>query len=76
MNTPQTADNLQDSLRQITELLHRHRLVEHLVHRTDSPKHDLIESLVHRQHLSELRARLNRLHPADVAYVLEALPLD
>jgi magnesium transporter len=76
MNTPQTADNLQDSLHQITELLHRHRLVEHLVHRTDSPKHDLIESLVHRQHLNELRTRLNRLHPADVAYVLEALPLD
>ena len=28
------------------------------------------------QHLAELRARLDRLHPADIAAILEALPLD
>jgi magnesium transporter len=33
-----------------------------------------VEQLVERQHLNELRLRLERLHPADVAYILEALP--
>jgi len=74
MNTHQ--NTLQESLRQITELLQKHRLVENLIHKQESPKHDLIESLVHRQHLVELQNRLGRLHPADVAYILESLPLD
>ena len=30
---------------------------------------------MHRQHLTELKAILDRLHPADIAYILEALPL-
>jgi magnesium transporter len=33
-------------------------------------KHKLVEELVHKQ------KRLDALHPADVAYILEALPLD
>jgi magnesium transporter len=40
------------------------------------PRHDLVETLVHKQHLAELRGKLDRMHPADVAYILEALPLD
>ena len=40
------------------------------------PKHDLVESLVHRQNQMELQNLLNALHPADVAHILEALPLD
>ncbi|MBV8032446.1 MAG: magnesium transporter [Betaproteobacteria bacterium] len=40
------------------------------------PKHGLVEQLVHKQHLTELHARLDRLHPADIAYILEALPLE
>ena len=38
-------------------------------------KKALVEQLVHRQHLNELKAILDRLHPADIAYILEALPL-
>jgi magnesium transporter len=38
--------------------------------------HELLEKLVHKQHLAELRTRLERLHAADIAYVLEALPLE
>jgi len=38
-------------------------------------KKALVEHLVHRQHLHELKAILDRLHPADIAYILEALPL-
>ena len=40
------------------------------------PKHELVESLVHRQNVAELRAKLDSMHPADIAYVLESLPLE
>lgn len=35
-----------------------------------------VEDLAHRRHLAELQQELDRLHPADVAYILEALPLE
>jgi len=57
-------------------LLDKHRLVENLVHNQDMPNHDLVESLVHKQNLQELQKKLDALHPADVAYILEALPLE
>lgn len=66
---------VQDSLRQVQELLAKHHLVEQLVHRQDMPKHELVESLVHKQNVAELQAKLDTLHPADVAFILEALPL-
>ena len=66
---------LEELLRHIVGLLEKHRLVETLVERDrTSPRHRLIESLVHRQHLVELQRKLSNLHPADVAYLLEALP--
>ena len=69
-------EDLQQNLRDVQELLQRHKLVENLVERQAMPKHELVEKLVHKQHLAELRARLERLHAADIAYVLEALPLE
>ncbi|MCW5605978.1 MAG: magnesium transporter, partial [Burkholderiales bacterium] len=63
-------------LEQILDLLRRHQLVEELVHRQDMPRHGLVEGLIHRQHLVELQKKLDQMHPADVAYILEALPLD
>lgn len=70
-----TKESLSESLQQVIALLDKHRLVESIVHKQDMPKHDLIESLVHQQNLSELRRKLDVLHSADVAYILEALPL-
>ena len=69
-------ESLSESLQQVISLLEKHKLVESLVHKQDMPKHDLVESLVHKQNLNELQKRLDVLHPADVAYILEALPLD
>jgi magnesium transporter len=69
-------EELQESLRQVQALLRRQKLVENLVERQEMPKHELVEKLVHRQHLAELRATLDQLHPADIAYILEALPLE
>ncbi len=69
-------ESLQDRLAQVVELLHRHRLVEGLTQRQEGEHQELVESLVHRQNLAELQRRLDDLHPADIAHILEALPLD
>ncbi len=50
-------------------------MVEGLTHRQEGQHHDLVENLVHRQNLAELQCRLDQLHSADVAHILEALPL-
>jgi magnesium transporter len=69
-------DELQQNLRDVQELLLRQKLVEDMVHGPEAPQQEQVEKLVHKQHLAELRGKLDRLHPADVAYVLEALPLE
>jgi magnesium transporter len=69
-------DDLQRNLRAVQDILQRHRVVESLVHRQAMPRHELVEQLVHKQHLAELGARLEKLHPADIAHILEALPLE
>lgn len=69
-------DHVEDSLRQVTDIICRQKLVESLVHKQEGPRHDLVETLVHRQNLVELQKKLDLLHPADVAYILEALPLE
>jgi magnesium transporter len=68
-------EDVQRHLREVQELLARHKLVEELVHRQEMPRHELVETLVHKQHVVELQRRLEAMHPADVAYILEALPL-
>ena len=82
-------EDLQIALREVQELLARHRLVESLVDRqteaslsqrpSDSRDYDrgaVVQELVHRQHLAELRVRLDGMHSGDVAYILDALPLE
>ncbi len=69
-------DDVQHHLRAVQELLARHRLVEDLVHRQDMVRQDIVEGLIHRQHLGELQDLLEGMHPADIAFVLEALPLE
>jgi magnesium transporter len=68
-------EDVQQRMREVQELLARHRLVEGLVHRQEMAKHDIVENLVHKQHTAELSRKLTDMHPADVGYVLEALPL-
>ncbi|MCU0805030.1 MAG: magnesium transporter [Burkholderiales bacterium] len=69
-------EDLQEDLHEVQELLRRQRIVESLVHRTEGPRHELEERLVHRQHEAELRRKLDAMHPADVAYILESLPIE
>jgi magnesium transporter len=72
---PRDPDTLPRHLHDVQQLLSRQRLVEGLVHRQSMPHQDLVESIVHRQHTTALRRKLDRLHPADIAWILEALPL-
>lgn len=67
-------DKLKATLAEVRELLNRHRLVESLVQKQNLPKATLVESLVHRQNLVELEQKINRIHTADLAYILEVVP--
>ncbi len=80
----EAGERVQDALAEITALLRRHRLVEGLVHEQQehppvgdaTPAGELGESLVTRQNKAQLQRRLDRLHPADIAFILEAMPLE
>jgi len=76
VTTVHSDDQLNESLAHIRRLLERHRLLDALAHRQEGPKKDLLESLQHRQNLADVHKRVNALHAADAAYVLEALPPD
>jgi magnesium transporter len=70
-------EEAQRALARVQAVLDKQQRVESLVHREHLPqegKKPLVESLVHRQHLTELKSIVDGLHPADIAYVLEALP--
>jgi magnesium transporter len=72
----QDRPSVQDSLQQIVGLLRRYQLVKGLEQLQTMPRHEVVESIVQKQNLAELQQKLDQLHPADVAYVLEALPLE
>ncbi len=63
-----------DNLGKVTSLLHKHKVVENLVHRQNMPRQDLVENLVHKQNLAELQGVLEQLENQQIAHVLEALP--
>jgi magnesium transporter len=81
---PEARERVQDALAEITVLLRKHRLVEGLVHEQlehapvgdHDGRGELVESLVTKQNKAQLQRKLDRLHPADIAFILEALPLD
>ncbi len=64
-------------LQEITSLLRRHKLQAQELARDESvPTRERVEELMRKRDLDELQRELDRVHPADVAYILEALPLD
>ena len=67
------SDELQQNLREVREILGL-QLVEDRAQREDMTRRERAEPPVREQQANELRARLERLHPADIAYILEALP--
>ncbi|HEU4352188.1 MAG TPA: magnesium transporter [Burkholderiales bacterium] len=69
-------EDLQYNLREVQALLHKHNVVGGLLEGEQMPKHGWAEKPRQKQYFAELRAKLDRLHPADIAYILEALPLE
>lgn len=72
-------ENVQEHLKQVEALLRKHALVEVVAHKQELPRQDrhaLVDTLLHKQHLAELQRKLDSLHPADIAYILEALPIE
>ena len=70
----------QTALVEIQAILARQRLESQVVHREQhtvgSDRQALVEQLITKQQNAALQSRLDHLHPADVAYILEALPRD
>lgn len=69
-------DALHHHLHDVQDLLARQRVIEGLEHRQHMAQQSLVESITHKQNLARLRRKLDRLHPADIAHILEALPLE
>ena len=72
-------ENVQDHLHQVQHLLEKQALVETVTHRQELPRderHAVLDTMVHKRHLAELREKMDELHPADIAYILEALPIE
>ncbi|MBK9467612.1 MAG: magnesium transporter [Gammaproteobacteria bacterium] len=68
--------SLEATLVEILELLEKHRLERELSLRQASGQRELVDALLARQHKGEFQRRLARMHPADIAFVLERLPTD
>ena len=66
-------ETLQDRLAQVVDLLQRRRLGEDGEYRQDGEQGEIYDES---QILAELQRKLDELHPADVAHILEALPLE
>ncbi len=75
---PMEADQAQEALEEAQGLLARYRLIEITAAESDAEagiEHAAPNPAV-QPILDELSRRLEELHPADIAYVLEGLPLD
>ena len=78
---PREAEEAQRALADVQELLGHYEAVQEAAHHEaeaagGGERGELVARVSEAQYLAHLRARLENLHPADIAYVLEALPPD
>ncbi len=67
----------QRMLAQVLEALDKARLVESLaVRQNKGPHQTVVENLVHRQQQAHLKNILDKLHPADIAWIIENVSPD
>ncbi|QJD29014.1 magnesium transporter [Methylococcus geothermalis] len=67
-------ERLRRLVREVLDLLDKQKLEETILRHQPMSRHELIESLMHKQHQVALKQKLDSLHAADIAFVLEALP--
>src|SRR5690606_11893782 len=70
-------EDAQLALQQLQAILKRQEAVDALAHRQyeEDDKSNVLEGLLHRQHENEIKAIVNDLHPSDIAFILESLPV-
>ncbi len=76
VETGSSSNRLHDQLDTIVDLLRRQKQVERMVRDRQGANKEHVETLVQRHSLVELQRHLDELHPADIAFILESLPLD
>lgn len=76
LNKLSPAQFLQHQLREVIMLLEKQQVEKSLLERTPSPNYEILETVLRKQQESRLHEKLAELHPADVAFILESLPLD
>jgi len=69
-------ESLSIVIEQINNLLEKHKIDETLVEKQDAPKQKIIKNLVNKQNINKLERLLANLHPADIADILESLPIE
>lgn len=69
-------ESLQDRLAQVVELLNRHKAAEELRRSGELGPSATTTPSSPSPYLLELRQKLEELHPADIAHILESLPLE
>ena len=75
--TEEERPSVQERLEDIVELLRKHEAAHPSPEEgDDTSRRELVEALVHTLHLAELQKLLDEMHPADIAYILESLPLE
>ena len=75
-NENERKESLSIVIEQINNLLEKHKIVETLVEKQDPPKQKIIKNLVNKQNINKLERLLANLHPADIADILESLPIE
>ncbi|HEY9279912.1 MAG TPA: magnesium transporter [Eoetvoesiella sp.] len=70
-------EDAQLALQKLQSILKRHEVVEALAHRQyeQDDRSNLLEGILHRQHENEIKSIINDLHPSDIAFILESLPV-
>lgn len=69
-------EDLKENLHAVQAVLDRYQLVDNDGEGRGSPERDAQADQLRNQHRADLRNRLERLHPADIAFILESLPFD
>ena len=75
-NESERKESLSEIIAQINFLLEKQEIVESLIDKQDVPKQKIIKNLVNKQNINKLKRLLADLHPADIADILESLPID
>ncbi|GAA5236192.1 magnesium transporter [Verticiella sediminum] len=70
------SEDAEIALEEVQRLLHRQQVIRELVHKQEEGEErgSLVESVLQRTQDAQLQNLLQGLHPADIAFILEALP--